>query len=78
MGEPQIRAAVLRRVDGLEVPLEQTVPMSSGRVSPVSISGESYQKAAVSISLVSRTTSQSRFASARRCSEELAEPTTGF
>jgi hypothetical protein len=55
-----------------------SVGISSGRVSPASISGESCQKAAVSSSVKSRTTSQSSDASALRWSVELADPTTGF
>jgi hypothetical protein len=55
-----------------------SVPMSCGRCSPLSVCGVSYQNAAVSISFVSRTTSQSRLASALRCSPEFADPTTGF
>ncbi len=55
-----------------------SVAMSSVRVSPDSISGLSYQNAADSISFVSRTTSQSRLASAWRCTRALALPTAGF
>ena len=55
-----------------------SVPMSSGRVSPASISGLSYQNAADSISCVSRTTSQSRLASASRWMRAFALPTAGF
>ena len=55
-----------------------SVPMSSVRTSPESISGESCQKAAVSISWKSRTTSQSSFDSAIRWSFVLADPTVGF
>ena len=55
-----------------------SVPMSSLRTSPDSISGESCQKAAVSVSLKSRSTSQSSFDSAMHCSLAFAEPTVGF
>ena len=55
-----------------------SVPIPSVFSSPVSISGESYQKAAVSISAKSRTTSQSRLARAKRCSLLLELPTAGF
>ena len=55
-----------------------SVWMSSGRVSPASISGLSYQNEADSISFVSRTTSHSRLASAVRCRRALALPTAGF
>ena len=55
-----------------------SVPMASVRSSPVSISGASYQNDAVSVSLKSRTTSQSRFAIASRCSFPFADPTAGF
>ena len=55
-----------------------SVLMSVVLSSPDSISGEAYQKAALSISTRSRTTSQSRPASAIRCSLELADPTAGF
>ena len=52
--------------------------MSCALVSPASCSGESFQKVAVSTICMSRTTSQSSLASARRMSLELAEPTVGF
>jgi hypothetical protein len=55
-----------------------SVLMSSGRVSPASISGLSYQNYADSISFVSRTTSQSRLASAARWIFAFALPTAGF
>ena len=55
-----------------------SVPMSSVRSSPRSISGPSFQKLAVSTSNRSRTTSQSSSAIAKRCRRELAEPTAGF
>ena len=55
-----------------------SVWMSSARVSPDSCSGESFQNSADSVGWKSRTTSQSSFASARRISFELAEPTVGF
>ena len=55
-----------------------SVPISSVRSSPVSISGPSYQNEALSISWKSRTTSQSSFAIASRCRRELPEPTAGF
>ena len=55
-----------------------SVPMSAVTSSPVSISGPSSQKVALSISTRSRTTSQSSSASARRCIRLLDEPTAGF
>ncbi len=55
-----------------------SVAMSSVTSSPVSISGPSFQKDAVSISTRSRTTSQSSLVMASRCSFELAFPTAGF
>ena len=55
-----------------------SVGISSVFSSPLSISGESYQNAAVSTSTRSRTTSQSSFASPSRCSFPFAEPTAGF
>ena len=55
-----------------------SVPMSSVRSSPVSISGPSFQNVAVSIIEKSRTTSQSRLAMPSRCILPLAEPTAGF
>ena len=55
-----------------------SVPISSGRSSPSSISGESCQKAAVSVSWRSRTTSQSSLDRAMRWSLVFAEPTVGF
>jgi hypothetical protein len=55
-----------------------SVPMSSVRSSPVSISGPSAQKVADSMREKSRTTNQSRFDSPNRCSLALAEPTAGF
>ena len=55
-----------------------SVPMSAVASSPVSISGPSSQKVALSISTRSRTTSQSSLARARRCSRLLDEPTAGF
>ena len=54
------------------------MPMSAVASSPVSISGPSSQKVALSISTRSRTTSQSSSARARRCSRLLGEPTAGF
>ena len=50
-----------------------SVLMSSGRTSPFSTSGALYQKAAVSVSKLSLTTSQSSFASAARWSRPLSE-----
>ncbi len=55
-----------------------SVPMSSVRISPLSISGPSFQNVADSISEKSRTTSQSSLAMPRRCSFPFAEPTAGF
>ncbi|NKV51445.1 hypothetical protein GS988_15085 [Rhodococcus hoagii] len=55
-----------------------SVPMSSVRISPVSISGPSFQNVALSIIARSRTTSQSRFARPARCMRALAVPTAGF
>ena len=55
-----------------------SVPMSSVRISPVSISGPSFHQVALSISEKSRTTSQSRLAMPSRCIRALAEPTAGF
>ena len=55
-----------------------SVPMSSVRSSPDSISGPSFHQVALSISEKSRTTSQSSFAMPSRCSLALAEPTAGF
>ncbi len=55
-----------------------SVLMSSVFSSPVSISGPSCQKVALSIREKSRTTSQSRLAIPIRCILALAEPTAGF
>ena len=55
-----------------------SVPMSSVRISPVSISGPSFQNVAVSIMLRSRTTSHSSFARPWRCWRALAVPVAGF
>ena len=55
-----------------------SVPMSSVRISPVSISGPCFHQVALSIRTKSRTTSQSRFAMPSRCILALAEPTAGF
>jgi hypothetical protein len=55
-----------------------SVPMSSVRISPVSISGPFFQNVALSIITMSRTTSQSRFARPNRCMRVSAEPTAGF
>ena len=55
-----------------------SVPMSSVRSSPVSISGALYQNDAVSVSTSSRTTSQSSLAMALRWRPALGEPTAGF
>ena len=55
-----------------------SVPMSCARASPDSCSGDSRQNSADSIICMSRTTSQSSLASARRISRELADPTAGF
>ena len=55
-----------------------SVPISSVFSSPVSISGESYQNDALSISWKSRTTSHSSCAIASLCSRAFAEPTAGF
>ena len=55
-----------------------SVGISSVFSSPDSISGLSYQNAAVSISTRSRTTSQSSFASPSRFARALALPTAGF
>jgi hypothetical protein len=55
-----------------------SVPMSSVRISPLSISGEDAQNVAVSTQDRSRTTSHSSFASALRCSRAFAPPTAGF
>ena len=55
-----------------------SVPMSSVRSSPVSISGPSFHQVALSISEKSRTTSQSSLAMASRCIRPLDEPTAGF
>ena len=55
-----------------------SVPMSSVRSSPVSISGPSFHQVALSISWKSRTTSQSRLAMPSRCILAFAEPTAGF
>ena len=98
--EPQLRAAVARRLDRLVVPLQQPLgvgercrPSRRGRRpagrrprsrSPRSAARRSRSPARpartprVSISTRSRTTSQSSFASASRCSRALAEPTAGF
>jgi hypothetical protein len=75
--EPQLRAAVALgwAAAGMK---KTSVPISSVFSSPVSISGESYQNAAVSVSEKSRTTSQSRLARANRCSLLLELPTAGF
>ncbi len=50
----------------------------SGTISPVSTSGASFQKVAVSIMARSRTTIHSSWASASRVSLPLAIPTAGF
>ena len=55
-----------------------SVPMFSVTSSPDSISGESFQNEAVSISYRSRTTSQSSLASALRWNEAFCPPTAGF
>jgi hypothetical protein len=55
-----------------------SVAMSWVRSSPVSISGERYQKEAVSISTKSRTTIQSRLAIAIRLNLPFDDPTAGF
>jgi hypothetical protein len=55
-----------------------SVGIASVRSSPVSISGPSRQKEALSMSNRSRTTSQSSRASASRWSREWALPTAGF
>ena len=55
-----------------------SVGICSVTSSPVSISGPSYQNAALSISVKSRTTSQSSFAIASRWSREFELPTAGF
>ena len=55
-----------------------SVPMSSVRISPVSISGPFFQKSADSIMTRSRTTNQSRLASPARCIRPFAVPTAGF
>ena len=55
-----------------------SVRMSSVRSSPLRTSGPSRQNVALSISARSRTTSQRRFASARRWSPACWEPTAGF
>jgi hypothetical protein len=55
-----------------------SVPIRSVRSSPVAISGLLFQKAALSITVRSRTTSQSSFAMASRCSRAPADPTAGF
>ncbi len=55
-----------------------SVPMSSVRNSPVSISGPSFQNVADSISCRSRITSHLSSAIAIRCSLPFAEPTVGF
>ena len=55
-----------------------SVPMSSVRRSPVSISGLSRQNEAVSTSTRSRTTSHFRPASALRFRRPLTAPTVGF
>ena len=55
-----------------------SVPIVSGLRSPDSISGESCQKVADSISRRSRTTSHLRWARPSRCSRPCAEATAGF
>jgi hypothetical protein len=55
-----------------------SVPMSSVRSSPVSISGPSFHQVADSMSEKSRTTSQSRLAMPSRCILLFADPTAGF
>ena len=55
-----------------------SVPISSVFNSPERISGESYQKEAVSISWKSRTTSHFKLAKARRCIPPLDWATAGF
>ena len=55
-----------------------SVPMSSVRISPVSISGPSFHQVALSMSEKSRTTSHSSFAIPSRCILVFADPTAGF
>ncbi len=55
-----------------------SVPIWSVTISPVSISGPSFQNVAVSIICMSRTTSQSRLARPSRCIFPLACPIAGF
>jgi hypothetical protein len=55
-----------------------SVAIRSAASSPLSISGESRQNDALSISCMSRTTSQSSSAIASRWSFEWLEPTAGF
>jgi hypothetical protein len=55
-----------------------SVGICSGESSPDSTSGESYQKAAVSVSTTSRTTIHSSLAIPIRWALPLAEPTAGF
>jgi hypothetical protein len=55
-----------------------SVRHSDVTISPVSISGASFQNVALSIITRSRTTIQSRLAMPRRWARPLAEPTAGF
>ncbi len=55
-----------------------SVPMSSVTISPVAISGPSFQNVADSMRARSRTTSHLSWAIARRCIRPWAEPTAGF
>jgi hypothetical protein len=55
-----------------------SVPMSSVRSSPLSISGPSFHQVADAMSEKSRTTSHSRLAMPSRCRRVFAEPTAGF
>jgi hypothetical protein len=55
-----------------------SVPIVSGASSPVSTSGDSFQKVADSIICRSRTTSQSRLASPNRFIRPFGCPTEGF
>ena len=55
-----------------------SVSMPSGFSSPLRTSGESYQKEAVSVSTISRTTSHFSLAKALRSRPEFGAPTAGF
>ena len=55
-----------------------SVPISSGRISPLAISGAVRQNSAVSVSAKSRTTSHSSLRSPSRWYAPLLDPTTGF